>query len=284
MKLIIIGHGNIGRAAEQAIKQAADIELVGVYHHDDNLDSVQADVALVCTPTREVPIFVPQLLKRGICTVDSYDIHGNIFDLRQNFDSLCRQYKAVSIISAGWDPGSDSIVRALMTALVPEGEMFTNFGIGRSMGHTVAAKAIPGVKDALSLTIPVGKGVHNRHVYIELEEGYDFDQVKAAILRDDYFAHDYTEVELVPSVEAYQTTDHGVHIERNGVCGMKDNQQLDFTMRINNPALTAQFMLACARAAHRMHQQQRYGAYTTIELAPIDLLPGSLEQRIKTLV
>jgi len=204
--------------------------------------------------------------------------------LRQDLDGLCRASKSVSIISAGWDPGSDSMVRALMTALVPEGEMYTNFGPGRSMGHTVAAKAIPGVKDALSMTLPAGKGKHNRHVYIELEEGYDFEHVKAALLRDDYFAHDYTEVELVESVESLQTTDHGVHIERNGVCGKKANQQLDFSMRINNPALTGQFMVACARAAYRMCQEKRYGAYTTIELAPIDLLPGTLEERIRALV
>jgi len=284
MKVIILGHGNIGRAAEEAIKKAPDMQLLGIYHHDDNMDTIQADVALVCTPTREVPVYVPQLLKRGICTIDSFDIHGNIYDLKQNLDGLCRASRAVSIISAGWDPGSDSMVRALMTALVPEGEMYTNFGPGRSMGHTVAAKAIPGVKDALSMTLPAGKGKHNRHVYVELEEGYDFEHVKASLLRDDYFAHDYTEVEEVPSVVALQTTDHGVHIERNGICGIKDNQQLDFSMRINNPALTGQFMVACARAAYRMREQGRYGAYTTIELAPADLLPGTLEDRIRALV
>jgi len=284
MKVIILGHGNIGRAAEQAIKDAPDMELVGIFHHDDKLDNIQADVALICTPTREVPVFVPQLLKQGICTVDSFDIHGNIYDLRQNLEDTARQAKAVSIISAGWDPGSDSMVRALMTALVPEAEMYTNFGPGRSMGHTVAAKAIPGVKDVLSMTLPAGKGKHNRHVYVEIEEGYNFADVKAALLKDDYFAHDYTEVEQVPSVEALQTTDHGVHIERNGRCGVKDNQQLDFTMRINNPALTGQFMVSCARAAYRMKEQGRYGAYTTIELAPADLLPGTIEERIRALV
>jgi len=284
MKVIILGHGNIGRAAEEAIKKAPDMELGGIYHHDDNLDTIQADVALVCTPTREVPVFVPQLLKRGICTVDSFDIHGNIYDLHQQLEPIACRNKTVSVISAGWDPGSDSMVRALMTALVPQGEMFTNFGPGRSMGHTVAAKAIPGVKDALSMTLPAGKGKHNRHVYIELQDGFTFEEVKTALLKDDYFAHDYTEVELVPSVAALQTTDHGVHIERNGICGIKDNQQLDFSMRINNPALTGQFMVACARAAYRMREQERYGAYTTIELAPIDLLPGTMEEKIRNLV
>jgi diaminopimelate dehydrogenase len=55
-------------------------------------------------------------------------------------------------------------------------------------------------------------------------------------------------------------------------------------MTINNPALTAQIMVSCARAAIRMKQAERYGAYTMIELAPIDLLPGNKENLIKTLV
>ena len=35
------------------------------------------------------------------------------------------------------------------------------------MGHSVAVKAIEGVKDALSITIPVGTGIHRRMVYVE---------------------------------------------------------------------------------------------------------------------
>ena len=43
MKVAILGYGNIGRAAEQAIKAAPDMELAGIYHHNDNLDDIQAD-------------------------------------------------------------------------------------------------------------------------------------------------------------------------------------------------------------------------------------------------
>ncbi|MCQ2323311.1 MAG: diaminopimelate dehydrogenase [Paludibacteraceae bacterium] len=284
MRLVIIGTGNIGRAAVEAAKKASDIELVGVYHHNDDLSEVDADVALLCLPTREIPTFAQKMLKMGISTVDSFDIHGQIYDLREDLMWIAKQHKAVSILSAGWDPGSDSMVRALFSALVPNGDTYTNFGPGRSMGHTVAAKAIPGVKDALSMTLPAGKGKHDRHVYIELEDGYTFQEVKAAILRDDYFAHDKTEIEQVESVAAINTTAHGVHIERNGLSGVTPNQQLDFTMRIDNPALTAQFMVCCARAAYRMMGREQYGAFTTIELAPIDLLEGNDEELIRAFI
>ena len=284
MKVAILGYGNIGRAAEQAIMAAPDVELAGIYHHNDNLDDIQADAVLLCTPTREVEPFAKALLQRGICTVDSFDIHQKIYDLRQSLMPLAQANKAVSVISAGWDPGSDSVVRALLMALVPEGVTYTNFGPGRSMGHTVAAKAIAGVKDALSMTIPMGKGVHRREVYVELEEGADAQVVESLLKADAYFASDDTKMIVVPSVAAINSVGHGVNLVRDGVSSNVEGQHLEYTMHINNPALTAQVMVAAARAAVRMQQKGQYGAYTMIELSPIALLPGEEEKLIRQLV
>jgi len=284
MKVAILGYGNIGRAAEEAVKAAPDMELAGVYHHNDCLDCMDADVALVCTPTREVQKFATVLAARGICTVDSFDIHGQIWNLRSAMDAVCKAGKAVSVISAGWDPGSDSMIRAILLALAPKGLTYTNFGPGRSMGHTVAAKSKPGVKNALSMTIPLGTGIHRRMVYIELEQGADFKTVEAAILADDYFAHDETHVIAVDSVDALNNVAHGVNLVRNGVSGETHNQRFEFNMTINNPALTGQVMVSCARAAMRLKERGEYGAKTMIELAPIDLLAGDTESLVKALV
>lgn len=284
MKVAILGYGNIGRAAEQAVKATPDMELAGIYHHNDCLDCMDADVALVCTPTREVQKFATVLAARGICTVDSFDIHGQIWNLRSAMDAVCKANKTVSVISAGWDPGSDSMIRAILLALAPKGLTYTNFGPGRSMGHTVAAKSKPGVKNALSMTIPLGTGIHRRMVYIELEQGADFKTVEAAILADDYFAHDETHVIAVDSVDALNNVAHGVNLVRNGVSGETHNQRFEFNMTINNPALTGQMMVSCARAAMRLKERGEYGAKTMIELAPIDLLAGDTESLVKALV
>lgn len=283
-RIALIGYGNIGRAVEQAIIAAPDMELVGIYHHNDSLEAIQADAVLLCTPTREVEKFALQLLEKGICTVDSFDIHNQIVALRDSLGIAAQTHKAVSVIAAGWDPGSDSVVRALLLAMAPQGITYTNFGPGRSMGHTVAAKAIDGIKNALSMTIPLGTGVHRRMVYVELEEGADTAVVEQKLLADDYFAHDETHMIVVDDVEALNNVAHGVNLVRSGVSGSTHNQRFEFNMTINNPALTAQIMVSCARAAIRMKQAERYGAYTMIELAPIDLLPGNKENLIKTLV
>lgn len=284
IKVAILGYGNIGKYAEQAVLSAPDMELVGVYHHRDNLEAIDADVVLLCTPTRAVEQFASFFAQRGICTVDSFDIHNQIYALRTTLMPLCVANKSVSVISAGWDPGSDSMVRALLLALAPKGITYTNFGPGRSMGHSVAAKAVNGVKDALSMTIPLGTGVHRRMVYVELEQGADFKAVEAAILADDYFAHDETHVIAVPDVDALNNVAHGVNLVRSGVSGVTHNQRFEFNMIINNPALTAQVMVSSARAAYRMQQRGQYGAKTMIELAPIDLLPGTEQELIESLV
>ena len=88
-----------------------------------------------------------------------------------------------------------------MEAIVPKGITYTNFGPGMSMGHTVAVKAIAGVRKALSMTIPTGTGIHRRMVYIELESGYKAEEVIQAIKSDAYFVHDETHVTVVDDVD-----------------------------------------------------------------------------------
>ena len=181
---------------------------------------------------------------------------------------------------ASSSPGSDSVVRTLMEAIAPKGITYTNFGPGRSMGHSVAVRAIDGVKDALSMTIPVGTGIHRRMVYVELEEGADFKTVEATIKADPYFVNDETHVKQVACVDDLNDVGHGVNLVRKGVSGKTHNQLFEFDMKINNPALTSQVLVCVARAAMR----QQPGCYTMIEIPVVDLLPGDRDEWIAHLV
>lgn len=164
--------------------------------------------------------------------------------------------------------------------MAPQGVTYTNFGPGMSMGHSVAAKSISGVRDALSVTVPLGTGIHRRMVYVELESGVDFVQVADAIKADSYFAADETHVQAVESVAVLKDMGHGVYLTHKGVSGTTHNQQFEYRMSINNPALTAQFMLSAARAT----LSQPSGAYSVIEIAPVDFLPGERKEWIQKLV
>lgn len=296
VRAAIVGYGNIGRYVLEALQAAPDFEVAGVVRRagaegkpaelaeypvvKDIRELQDVHVAILCTPTRSVEAYAKEILALGINTVDSFDIHTGIVDLRRSLSACAREHQAVSIISAGWDPGSDSVVRTLLEAIAPKGITYTNFGPGMSMGHTVAVKAIAGVQAALSMTIPTGTSIHRRMVYIELKEGYQFEEVAAAIKADAYFVNDETHVKQVPCVDALLDMGHGVNLTRKGVSGKTQNQLFEFNMRINNPALTAQVLICTARAS----MKQQPGCYTMIEVPVIDLLPGDREEWISHLV
>lgn len=295
IRAAVVGYGNIGKFVLDALVSAPDFEVAGIVRRDPNhvpeelkqysvvkhiSELKDVDVAVLSAPTRMVEAYAIECLQAGINTVDSYDIHGGIVDLRRSLDKVAKENNKVSIISAGWDPGTDSLVRSIMEFMAPKGITYTNFGPGMSMGHSVAAKAIDGVKDALSMTIPLGTGIHRRMVYIELKDGYDFAKVAATLKSDDYFAHDETHVKQVDSVDALKDMGHGVHMIRKGVSGITQNQLVEFDMKINNPALTAQVLVAAARAA----MKQQAGAYTMIEVPVIDYIYGDREDLIRKLV
>lgn len=294
-RIAVFGLGNVGRGCVEAVRASPDLELVGVVRRkvapipelpdvpvvDDVSRLGKVDGALLACPTRQVATVAEPLLEAGIATADSFDLHGApLLELRSRLHRAAVRGGCASVIAAGWDPGADSQIRAIVEALAPKGITFTNFGPGMSMGHSVAAKAVPGVRDALSLTLPKGEGLHRRMVFVELEEGANAEEVAAAIRADAYFAKDETIVRVVDDVAALADMGHGVRLERKGVSGSTHNQHFAWEMRIQNPALTGQAMTAALRAALR----QPPGCYTPLEIPLVDFLPGPREDWLHELM
>ena len=180
IRAAVVGYGNIGKFTIEALEASADFEIAGVVrrHGADDKPAELApyevvkdikelkdvDVAILATPTRSCEEYAKQILPLGLM-------------------ELNKQTGTVSVIAAGWDPGSDSIVRTLMQSLAPKGLSYTNFGPGMSMGHSVCVRSKAGVKNALSMTIPLGEGIHRRMVYVELEDGAKLEDVTAGCPR-----------------------------------------------------------------------------------------------------
>ncbi len=293
IKVAVFGYGNVGRAVVDVLKVTPDFKLCAIVDAAmankeaeglkivSSIDEIpEIDVAILAVPSRLAPELAKSLLEKGINTVDGFDIHTEIVNVWENLSEVAKKNNASSIIAAGWDPGTDSIVRTMFQAMAPVGITYTNFGPGMSMGHTVAVRAIDGVANALSMTIPTGTGIHRRMVYIELKEGYDFEKVAAAIKADAYFAHDETHVMQVKDVEELKDMGHGVRLERKGASGSAYNQLLSFEMKINNPALTAQVLVCSARAVLK----QTPGCYTLIEIPVVDFLAMDRKEAIGSLV
>ena len=137
IRAAVVGYGNIGKFTIEALEASADFEIAGVVrrHGADDKPAELApyevvkdikelkdvDVAILATPTRSCEEYAKQILPLGINTVDSFDIHTNIRGYRERLMELNKQTGTVSVIAAGWDPGSDSIVRTLMQSLAPKG-------------------------------------------------------------------------------------------------------------------------------------------------------------------
>lgn len=123
IRAAIVGYGNIGHYTLQALEAAPDFEIAGVVRRNgaenkpaeltpyavvkDIKELDQVDVAILATPTRKVEEYAKDILAMGINTVDSFDIHTQITSLRRSLNESACSGNAVSVISAGWDPGSD---------------------------------------------------------------------------------------------------------------------------------------------------------------------------------
>ncbi len=296
LRVAVIGYGNVGMSALAAIQGSDDLEIAGIVRRravrpvgvnpdvrvvGDIEELSDVDAAVMAVPTRVVAQQAVQLLSAGISTVDSFDLHGEgMYNHLQEMDRAAREGGADAVVGAGWDPGTDSVVRTLMEVVASRGITYTNFGPGISLGHGAACRSLPGVRDAVSFTIPQGSGVHRREVYVQLEEGSDVSDVSRRIQEDPYFAGDETVVIGVDDVRRLVDLGHGVRAQRRGASADAHNTTVEFSMRGTNPAMTAEVMVCAARATARLTP----GAHTMIDVPPLYLLAGDREELIRRLI
>jgi diaminopimelate dehydrogenase len=92
IRVAIVGYGNVGRGALEAIQQEPDMEVAGVVRRKNSASVPQppeltniriasdikelgkVHVAILCGPTRSIKETASSILQLGINTVDSFDI------------------------------------------------------------------------------------------------------------------------------------------------------------------------------------------------------------------
>jgi len=296
IKIAVSSFGNIGQAivrVHQFEKEDPDndIELVGIIRRNakscgnegypenvkvvENVSelSIKPDVVLCSAPSHCVMNDVEKFLELGISTVDCFDNHKEINKYRELLNGIAEQSKSVSILGIGWDPGFNSIIRALAGLVVSGGETITTFGPGRSMGHTTTVKSIhPDIVNAVSITLP-GKepGLQRREVFIELNDALKNksvqDEITGDILKHPYFSNDDSHVFFVESIAENDTRKHGGIITRKGT-----RADVELKLHGDNSIMTATAMYNAAYAAFRMKEKGSYGCFTSVQIAPIDFV------------
>ena len=303
IRIGIVGYGNIGRGVEKAVVAAPDMRLSAVFTRRDPgsvrlahsfvpvlLQSEaeskvgEIDVLILCGSSSNDLMEQGPLFASMFNIVDSYDTHAKIPEYLRAVDDAAKNTTAV--ISAGWDPGLFSIMRAISGAALPDGASYTFWGSGVSQGHSTAVRSIEGVKYAVQYSVPVDSAVdavrsgarpqlapgqlHKRICYVVAESGADTSAIENTIkTMPNYFADYDTTVNFIDESDFlanHTNMPHGGMVLHSGRTG--DNEHMmEFSLRLDsNPEFTGSVMVAYARAAFRLARDKSFGAKTVFDI------------------
>lgn len=259
----IAGYGNLGRGVESALRDAEDMETVGVFTRRDPASVKTAtgipvyawadaknmqdkiDVMILCGGSaNDLPTQTAELAAY-FNVVDSFDTHAKIPEHFEQVDTVSRANGKISVISVGWDPGLFSLNRLYGQAILPNGKDYTFWGKGVSQGHSDAIRRIPGVKDGKQYTIPVESALekvrngenpelstrekHTRECFVVAEDGADKAAIETAIkTMPNYFADYDTTVHFISQAELdrdHAGIPHGGVVFRTGTTGLSGEQK-----------------------------------------------------------
>jgi len=267
LRLGIVGLGRLGQACASAILESDDLALAGIVRRAEtvqkqlpaSLAGVRAvtdanelgavDAILLCLPTEFVGEVAITLLRHRIPIVESSRLDGVARQTHWHaIDRMALRRGVAAIVGAGWDPGIRTVFEEVFAALCPKGDTRTRDRPGSSLHHTLAARAIPGVRDALCAEFRGTDRTVRRYVYVELSPDVDPEVATEAIRSDPLFHDEETLVLPVDSIATLEDQGHGVVVERWGRAGGKDHQRFLLEGRFDRTAVAGQVMVAAARA------------------------------------
>jgi len=277
-RLVIIGLGRVGLACSKAIAASEDLAVAGIVRRPTSLNQplpapLQAarvvgdaseieaiDAALICLPPPLVLETATDLLQHRVPIVEAAILP--LPDRRPHCEALDRvasRHRVAAVTGAGWEPGMLSVFRGLFTVMSPKGHTESRDRPGISLHHTLAARTLPGIKDALCTELRAAGGRMQRYVYVELKSGADAAAATGAIQSDPLFIDEETVVIPVDSLAELEHEGHGVVLERLGLAAGDAHQRFLLEGRFDLFAVTAQIMVAAARSlpllssgAHRL--------------------------------
>lgn len=317
MRYGIVGYGNLGQAAAQVLRAEGEEAVIFTRRPPEQLTGAPypvlpraaltpeaaVDCLLLCGGSSQDLLGEAPELAGSFDLVDSYDRHALAAGHRCDTDRAARAGGHAAILSVGWDPGLLSLLRLYATAMMPYARVETFWGEGISQGHSEAVRRIPGVRDAVAVTLPDREALsaaraavtgmarewgdggragdtassrHRRLCYVVAAEAEQARIAAAIRAMPDYFLGYETEIRFVSAEECRRQRGSLAHrgelIAAGG--GAWGEAGLHVTLRMSsNPAFTAHVMLAAARAAHRRSMRGLYGAVTLLDIPPRELMP-----------
>jgi diaminopimelate dehydrogenase len=285
-RLAVIGLGRLGHACGEAILHTSDLQLAGIVRRPESLgrtlpaafrdvpavsglEALDAvDAALLCLPAETAAEAIHDLLQHGVPVVECAAGPDEArHELRRKLHRLALRRHGRVILGAGWDPGALGLFRDLFALLIPKGHTEWTTRPSVSLHHTLTARTVSGVRDALCTELRSVDGTVRRYVYVELAAGADAEEVAAAIRAEPLFLDEETLVLPVESVAALEEQGAGILLQHRGSAAGVAHQLLLLEARFDRWSLAAQVMAAGARALPSLQP----GAYLLRDV-PLGLL------------
>lgn len=306
MRIGIYGYGNLGRGIEIAARRDPDTQITGIFSARIDAPATTAfgtpllplseasrlreriDVMLIAHGSAQgVPQDTPRIA-RDFQTVDAFDTHGAMEEHIRRTDAVARACRHTAMIGCGWDPGILSIFRLLSNAVLSDGACHTFWGPGVSEGHSDAIRSIPGVVDAVQFTVPdvearrlADCGIacsafdsHVRDCYVACAQE-DRERIAERIRTMPFYFEGYrTNVHFESTEQIAKrraALPHRGETVASCLTGVLQDHRQTMTCTLgleSNPEFTALVMLAYARAAMRFSREQKFGAFTPLQVPP----------------
>lgn len=314
IKIGILGYGNLGKAVEKLATKEEEIVLLGIFSKRRNIKSIynkpvytkeqllkfkdKIDLLVICSGSEKDMLVDAPLYAKHFNIINTFDTHALILQEFEKLNDISKQSNHMSIISAGWDPGLFSMIKAAFYSIL--GEFPVCFwGKGTSLGHSNAVKNIDGVIDAISFTVPETSEIskarlgietspntrHTREVFVTIKANANRSKIENQIKNiENYFKGQHTTVNFVSlnDLEKLKTFTHkGLVIGSKTTSeGLKFSLELSATMS-SNSEFTAMIILSYAKAIKKLKTKYPAGAYTPLHFSPLDILSADEKQMIK---
>ena len=308
----IWGYGNLGQSLERLIIDSDKTELVGifskrklektvlntpVYLREDILAfKERIDIVAICSGSKEDMLEDAPYLEKHFNIINTFDTHELISSEFKKLDDIAKENNTICIMSAGWDPGLFSQIKAIFYSVLNV-KPICFWGKGLSLGHTNAVKNIEGVLDAVSLTIPNKKAVklakkgelvkiqkHLRKVYVVADVKANKGEIRKEICNiENYFKNQSTIVNFVNQrrLNKLKKFSHA-----GKILAVKNDKKIDCRLSLeismsSNQQLTAMIVMSYISSFDRIKNKYKSGAYTPLHFSPIDIVPLLEQETIK---
>ena len=304
IKVGIVGYGNLGKAIEEIVVNKDEFELVAIFSrrkglkskfqsHFELTDDLKKYKGIIDIIFLSVGSFsdIEHLSKKVACDfnfVDSFDTHKKLKDYVLTLDEVAKENQKVTLSAFGWDPGLMSMIRVLFDGLSKDGGKAMSFwGKGVSQGHSDAIRRVDGVKNAIQYTIPKDEILrkckrlynynlkdnekHDRLCFVTTNAGADKKKIENDIkTMQNYFVGYDTKVNFVDeeTVETMQKKmSHKGYIVDNYKIVNKFKTRLELKLVLqSNPYFTANIMIVGAKIVDRLLEENKFGAYTILDI------------------